>query len=240
MVDLLPSQMQFKGKSVSLVARDLNGKHIVIIGATGSLGSHLATKLVAEGARVSAIVRDAARLDAATVTKHAIADITNTASLRAAFASLSPFDGVINAAGVVAFGTLAELDDATLSNLFAVNSIAPIVALRESTPHIAEGGFFLNLSAVVALQPMAGMAAYSASKSAVWGAMTAATRELRRLQIDVIDARPPHTETGLATRPLAGTAPKLPTGLDPEFVATRIITAIKDGERDLPVESFNV
>lgn len=222
------------------MARDLNGKHIVIIGATGVLGAHLASKLVAEGARVSGLVRDASGLNSATVTNHAIADITDTESLRAALTSLAPFDGVINAAGVVAFGTLAELDDATLKNLFAVNSIAPIVALRESTPYISEGGFFLNLSAVVALQPMAGMAAYSASKSAVWGAMTAATRELRRLQIDVIDARPPHTETGLATRPLAGVAPKLPTGLDPEFVAARLVTAIKDGERDLPVEAFNI
>ena len=43
------------------MARDLNGKHIVIIGATGVLGGHLATKLVAQGARVSAIVRDATR-----------------------------------------------------------------------------------------------------------------------------------------------------------------------------------
>ncbi len=41
--------------------------------------------------------------------------------------------------------------------------------------------------------------------------------------------RAPHTETGLATRPLAGVAPKLPTGLDPESVAARIIAAIKDG-----------
>ena len=114
-----------------------------------------------------------------------------------------------------------------------------MVMLRESAAHIGEGGFFLNISAVVALQPMAGMAAYSASKAGAWGAMVGATRELRRQQIDVIDVRPPHTETGLATRPLAGVAPKLPTGLDPAFVATRIISAIKDGERDLPVEAFS-
>ncbi|MDA2993578.1 MAG: SDR family NAD(P)-dependent oxidoreductase [Actinomycetota bacterium] len=225
-------------ESRSLVARDLNGKHIVIIGATGVLGAHLAIKLASEGSAVSAIVRDSTRLNSASVTNHAVADITDSSSLRAALTSLAPFDGVINAAGVVAFGTVAQLDDATLANLFAVNAIAPIVALRESTPHISEGGFFLNISAVVALQPMAGMAAYSASKSAVWGAMTAATRELRRLKIDVIDARPPHTETGLATRPLSGTAPNLPTGLDPDFVAARIVNAIKNGENDLPVEAF--
>lgn len=220
------------------MARELAGKKIVIVGATGVLGSRLAEHLVGAGAQVSGIVRDASLLDSATVTEHAIADITDTAALSAALTALAPFDGLINAAGVVAFGNVADLDDATLTRLFAVNSIAPIVMLRESSKHISEGGFFANLTAVVAQQPMAGMAAYSASKAAAWGAMIAATRELRRQQIDVIDVRPPHTETGLANRPIAGTAPKLPTGLDPDAVAARIVTAIKEGERDLPVESF--
>lgn len=220
------------------MARELAGKKIVIVGATGVLGSRLAAQLSDAGAQVAAIVRDASLLDASTVTQHAIADLTDTASLSAALATLAPFDGLINAAGVVAFGNIAELDDATLTQLFAINSIAPIVMLRESSKHINEGGFFANLTAVVAQQPMAGMAAYSASKAAAWGAMIAATRELRRQQIDVIDVRPPHTETGLANRPIAGVAPKLPTGLEPDAVAARIVTAIKEGERDLPVEAF--
>jgi cyclic-di-GMP-binding biofilm dispersal mediator protein len=220
------------------MARELAGKKIVIVGATGILGSHLATQLSAAGAQVAAIVRDASQLDSNTITQHEIADLTDTVALSAALTALAPFDGLINAAGVVAFGNIADLDDATLARLFAVNSIAPIVMLRESSKHINEGGFFANLTAVVAQQPMAGMAAYSASKAAAWGAMIGAARELRRQQIDVIDVRPPHTETGLANRPIAGTAPKLPSGLDPDAVAARIVTAIKDGERDLPVESF--
>lgn len=220
------------------MARELAGKKIVIVGATGVLGSCLAAQLSDAGAQVAAVVRDPSLLDPTTITQHAIADLTDTASLSAALIALAPFDGLINAAGVVAFGNIAELDDATLTQLFAINSIAPIVMLRESSKHINEGGFFANLTAVVAQQPMAGMAAYSASKAAAWGAMIAATRELRRQQIDVIDVRPPHTETGLANRPIAGVAPKLPTGLEPDAVAARIITAIKDGERDLPVEAF--
>ena len=220
------------------MARELAGKKIVIVGATGVLGSEIAAQLSAAGASVAAVVRSASSLNTATVTEHAIADLTDTTALAAALASLAPCDGIINAAGIVAFGNIAELDSQTLTQLFAINAIAPIVALREGAKHINEGGFFLNISAVVAQQPMAGMAAYSASKAAVWGAMIAATRELRRQQIDVIDVRPPHTETGLATRPIAGVAPKLPTGLDPAAVATRIVTAIKNGEKDLPVEAF--
>lgn len=220
------------------MARTLTGSHVVVVGATGVLGARIAAHFAAAGARVSAVVRNHERLDGASVSQYALADVTDHAALKMAFASVAPFDGVVNATGVVAFGSVADLDDVTLAQLFAVNAIAPIVMLRESSPHITDGGFFVNLSGVVATQPVAGMAAYSASKAAAWAAMTAAARELRRRRIDVIDARPPHTETGLATRPLAGTAPKMPEGLMPDVVAARIVTAVVAGERDLPTEAF--
>lgn len=218
--------------------RQLMGAHVVVVGATGVLGARLAAHLQAAGARVSAIVRDHTRLDGATVFQYALADVTDADALSTAFASVAPFDGVINATGIVAFGAVSELDDATLARLFAVNAIAPIVMLRESTKHLANGGFFVNLSGVVATEPVAGLAAYSASKAAAWAAMTAGGRELRRRQIDVIDARPPHTETGLATRAVAGVAPSMPQGLTADAVAARIVAAIVAGERDLPTEAF--
>ena len=221
------------------MARELRGAHVVVVGATGVLGANIATQLAAAGARVSAIVRDHTRLDGASVSQYALADATDHEALRTALASVAPFDGVVNATGVVAFGNVVDLDDATLARLFAVNSIAPIVMLRESATHMNDGGFFVNISGVVATQPVAGMAAYSASKAAAWAAMTAAGRELRRRRIDVIDARPGHTETGLATRPLAGVAPKMPEGLAPNVVAARIVAAITAGERDLPTEAFS-
>lgn len=220
------------------MARDLNGKHIVVVGASGVLGTTFTSQLIAAGAKVSAVVRDASKLEVSRFSKVVVADVCDSAALKNAFTSLAPFDGVINATGVVSFGNTVELDDVSLQKLFAINAIAPIVMLRESASHIGEGGFFVNLSGVVAQQPVAGMAAYSASKAASWAAMMGAGRELRRQKIDVIDARPPHTETGLSTRPLAGVAPALPTGLEPAAVAARIIAGIIAGERDIPVESF--
>ncbi|MFM8645567.1 MAG: SDR family NAD(P)-dependent oxidoreductase [Actinomycetota bacterium] len=110
--------------------------------------------------------------------------------------------------------------------------------LRECATQLADGGFFVNISGVVATQPVGGMAAYSASKAAAWAAMSAARREFRRRRIDVIDARPPHTETGLATRAIAGVAPKMPQGLEPDAVARRIVDAVIAGERELPTEAF--
>jgi hypothetical protein len=54
----------------------------------------------------------------------------------------------------------------------------------------------------------------------------------------VLDVPPPHTETGLAGRPIAGEAPRLPTGKRPEEVARRIVQAITKDEKDLPASAF--
>jgi hypothetical protein len=54
----------------------------------------------------------------------------------------------------------------------------------------------------------------------------------------VYDVRPPHTETGLATRPLSGVTPRLPAGKDPAAAARRIVEAIEAREHDLGAGAF--
>jgi cyclic-di-GMP-binding biofilm dispersal mediator protein len=153
-------------------------------------------------------------------------------------------DGVVVASGAVAFGPVGDLPDDVLVDLFAINTLAPIRLLRAALPHLTTSAgegrapFVVHLSAVVAEHPTAGMAGYSASKAALTAYDAAASRELRRAGIRLIDVRPPHTETGLADRPLVGTAPKLQAGLDPEAVAARVVAAIHDDERDVPSAAF--
>jgi NAD(P)-dependent dehydrogenase (short-subunit alcohol dehydrogenase family) len=149
-----------------------------------------------------------------------------------------PLTGVVFAAGVVAFGDLADLDDDVLDQLVLVNLMAPIRVARAAARNLPAGGFLLNLSAVVAEQPMKGMAAYSATKAGLTAFDRAAAAELRRHRIRVIDVRPAHTETGLAQRPIAGQPPRLPTGSDPASVARRIVRAIVEDELDVPSSGF--
>jgi cyclic-di-GMP-binding biofilm dispersal mediator protein len=71
------------------------------------------------------------------------------------------------------------------------------------------------------------MTSYVASKSALGAWLSAYRLDVRRLGIQVLDARPGHTETGLATRPLFGVAPKFPAGLEPRLVAEKTVQAIE-------------
>ena len=226
---------------------DLASAHVLVLGATGGLGSAIARRLVASGARVSLSGRDGARLEAladelgtAVVTVVA-ADLTmpdGPASVVRAASADAALTGVVNAAGVVAFGTVEDLDDDTLDEVLLLDLVAPIRLARAALAVIPEGGFLAQVSAVVAEKAMPGMAAYSASKAGLTAFDAALATELRRRRIRVLDVRPPHTETGLATRPVAGEAPRLPQGLDPDAVAERVVRALADEERDLPSTAF--
>ncbi|MDA8063395.1 MAG: SDR family NAD(P)-dependent oxidoreductase [Actinomycetota bacterium] len=226
-------------------ARSLEGAVVAVVGASGGLGAPLCSLLAERGAVVVAAGRSSERLQRlrpapGLVVELDLRDPGAGEHLAAAVGGrYGRLDGLVQAAGVVAFGDLADTDDAVIEDLFLTNVLGPLWLAKRVAPLLAaSGGFLLQLSAVVAEQPLAGMAAYSASKAALSAADRALARELRRRGVSVIDARPPHTETGLATRPLAGVAPRLPTGLDPELVAARVVAAVEAGETEVPSAAF--
>jgi short-subunit dehydrogenase len=212
---------------------NLNDKVVLVVGASGGLGTALVEGLRSRGATVltagrrSNIQIDIRDCDAGDVITEAIT--TGPGRL----------DGVINASGVVAFGPLSDTSDVVIEELFMTNVMGPLWMARRVLPLLSESqGFLVMISGLVAETPMPQMVAYSASKAALAGAVTALRREMRRSKVRVIDARPPHTETGLATRPLSGSAPTMAEGLSPTRVAERILTAIESGQDDLGSADF--
>lgn len=215
---------------------ELDGAVILVLGASGGLGSRIASRLTAAGSTVMGADRSSGYdLRDSSMPSRIVGEIEQ---------AHGQLDGVIIAAGVVAFGTADALTDAALTELFDVNALGPIRLIREATPLLgasARAGrspFIVTLSGIVSESPTAGLAAYSASKSAIAAFTVAATRELRRSGIRIVDARPGHVETSLSQHPIAGAAPVFPPGLDPDFVSDRIVRSIIDGERDLPSTAF--
>lgn len=228
---------------------EVTGKRIVVVGATGGLGSEIARKLSTTGANLVLVGRSAEKLQALGIAGEMLT--TDLAAPGAADALIShiaqsgPIDGVVIAHGVVAFGTAAELDDATLVALVTLNQITPMQIVRSSIAPMraakAAGSepFIVTISGIVAETPTVGLAAYSASKAGLAAFMSVMRRELRREGILALDARPPHTETELSKHPIAGTAPAFGPGLTPAAVADRIVAAIVAGETDLPSGAFS-
>ncbi|MBA8794644.1 short-subunit dehydrogenase [Friedmanniella endophytica] len=214
---------------------------VLVVGATGVLGQAIAARLAERGARLAVIGRDADRLAEVAERTGAVsrqtADLIDADAVRSAVQAsaeaLGGLDGLVVAAGVAAFGPAVDEDDAVVEELFAVNTLGVMTAVRSAVPQLREGGAVAVISAVLADVPTAGMAAYSASKAATATWLEVLRRELRRSRIDVLDARPPHLETGLSDRALAGQPPKLPPGGDIDEVVRLIVEGLYDGRREL-------
>ncbi len=216
---------------------------VLVAGASGGLGGAIVDQLERRGVRLTLVGRDRGKLDSLHANGPRLAIDLRTPdacrrSIELAVAEHGRLDVVINAAGVVAFGPVADLDVDVMEELFLTNTFVPMMLATAALPHLQAGGTIVNISGVIAEQNLPGMAAYGASKAAIAAFDQALGREARRAGIRVIDARPPHTETGLADRPIAGTAPRMPHGLDPVTVATVIVEAIEGDVTDLPSTAF--
>lgn len=214
---------------------DIQGARALVVGATGGFGSEIARSLADAGAGLVVHGRNPDRLQALADelgAAHVAGDLTEPGVpdrvVDDAATTLGGLDVVVMSAGAVAFGLVAELDEAVLRQVVDLDLVAPILVARAATRHLQKGGVIAQVSAVVADQPMAGLAAYSAAKAGLTAFDTAFRREMRRTGVRVIDARPPHMETGLATRPLAGDPPGLAQGRDPREVADELVAAIAE------------
>ena len=219
----------------------IDGARVLIVGATGEIGSRVAARLADSGAVLALAGRRQDRLAAVAERTGALwsgaldlLDVEAAATtVTAAAAALGGLDAVLVASGVALFGPATGADEALVEELFAVNVLGPMAVLRAAVPQLSEGGGLAVLTAVLADVPTAGMAAYSASKAALSAYLIALRRELRRSRISVFDVRSPHLETGLAARALAGDPPKMPAGHDVEEVVALIVQGLSDGRSEL-------
>ena len=224
--------------------RSLSGACVLLVGASGGMGRPLAAALAGRGAHLALAGRDRSRLDQLGVGEHItfafdLGDVAAAEPLIVAAAeALGGLDGVVCCAGAVAFGPLDEIPSDVLHEIVAVDLVGPIMLARAAIPILPHGGFILNVSGVIAEFPTAGLVSYSAAKAGISAGFRALAREVRPRGVSVIDARPPHTETGLAGRALCGEPPKMRKGLDPAVVAERLVLAIEQDERDVPASAF--
>ncbi|MEL0261158.1 MAG: SDR family NAD(P)-dependent oxidoreductase [Aquiluna sp.] len=224
---------------------EIANKRFLVVGASGVLGGEIVKLLTEKGAIVSgsASSNDSAAKIPAKVEVRLLLDLTSPESIKTLsdyLIAATELDGIINAAGVVAFGEVKDLTAETVGRLMAINASGPMQLFSALTAKLAEKeeSVVVNITGVVAETPLPGIAAYSASKFAIDGFLAAAAREWRRQGIRAISARPGHTETGLASRAIAGEAPKFPEGMTAQHVAQRIVAAIENDEKELPSTAF--
>ncbi|MFI7482092.1 SDR family NAD(P)-dependent oxidoreductase [Kocuria sp. M1R5S2] len=223
---------------------DLNGAKILVVGATGVLGQRLCeqlsrrtTDIVVTGRSAAAAEELRKRLGLRAAHALDLVDHDDAAAVvRRAAEELGGLDAVVLATGVAAFGPAAEEDEAVVEELFEVNALGPMAVVRAALPHLPDGGAIAVLTGVVAELPLAGMAAYAASKAAMASWLGSLRRELRRRRIAVVDARLPHMDTGLADRALTGRPPTLPPGHDVDDVVAAVERGLETGVHEVRMD----
>ncbi len=164
----------------------LEGKNIIVTGASSGIGRQCAIDCSRMGARVAIIGRNKQRLDATLAEMHGdkhlsiCADLTKFDELPDMVAhisdSLGKLDGVVNCAGISATLPLKLMPSAKLDEFFRTNVYSALELTREAckVKHFNSGGSVVFISSVMGLVGESGKSLYSMTK----GALISATRAL--------------------------------------------------------------
>lgn len=179
------------------------GKTVLLTGATGDLGSTLATRLSSLGAKLVLSSRSAEKLESFIKTlpqdNQTIA-LTADLSKRSeaekladrAIEQAGQINILINNAGLGYFALMEEADEEKLRYLFEVNTFSPLALINRLIPHMSKhgGGRIINIVSSAGRVPIPTVGIYGGSKSAL-AVMTNTMRlELEPKNIDVLNIYP--------------------------------------------------
>jgi NAD(P)-dependent dehydrogenase (short-subunit alcohol dehydrogenase family) len=152
----------------------MDGKVVIVTGASGALGKVVAEVALARGARVAGVDHSPAQSEA-TGNRIDIGGVDLTDATQAgkaidvAASYFGRIDALINIAGGFAFEAIAEGDSKTWQRMYALNVLTTLNASRSAIPYLSTSGTgrIVNVGAMGALQAAGGMGAYAASKAGV-------------------------------------------------------------------------
>lgn len=177
----------------------LDGKVAIVTGGAGGIGQATARLFIDRGAKVMLTDRDGAKLEEAAASLGSpdrcatmVADSTDDGATEAAVAAtVERFGGLdILIANAGTEGVLKPLDELSVEDfehVLRVNVVGIWLAMKHAAPFMKKSGkgAIIALSSVAGIVGLAGMAAYVASKHAVFGLVKVAAEEFGPLNIRV-------------------------------------------------------
>jgi NAD(P)-dependent dehydrogenase (short-subunit alcohol dehydrogenase family) len=230
--------------------RPLDGKHIVITGASTGIGRASADIMAAQGARVLVVARRENLLQQAVAdiraaggtADYAVADVADKAALMATFdkaeAVFGPIDGLFANAGIGGqVVPLTDYDDDALDEILTVNFKSLFWSMKRVLPGMIarKSGAIVATGSLASERGLPMTAGYNASKHAVLGLVRSAAVEVARHNVRVNCVIPGLIETPM----LAGIAGEL-SGGDVQAGLTGMGAMVPQGRIGQPGELGNV
>lgn len=220
---------------------ELNNARILLTGAGGGIGTPVARRLAAAGARLYMAGRDEAGSQLAEALRQQGADaryrfvdlLAEGAAAeiaRDARQALGGIDLLVNLAGAMSFEAFAAEDPQVTERLLRLNTLVPMQLAHAVLPGMLaqKSGRIVNIGSIFGSIGFAYFATYSATKFALRGFSEALRRELEGSGVGVTYIAPRGVKTGFNTDAVYRMAQVVKMNLDePEVVASAIVAAIR-------------
>jgi len=159
----------------------IDGMKVLVTGASGGLGAHMATMLAGAGARVAVAARRMDALDALAAAHPGMVAVrldvrdpeAAEPAVRRAADALGGLDGLVNNAGIAWGGKAIEMPAADWQRVIEVNLSGVFHVAQAAAREMARGGggtgggAIVNIASILGLGTGAGVAAYATSKAGV-------------------------------------------------------------------------
>jgi NAD(P)-dependent dehydrogenase (short-subunit alcohol dehydrogenase family) len=184
----------------------LDGKHVVVAGASRGIGAACAVACAQAGAQaVTVLGRSEERLaptaaavrDAGAEAAAIACDLTDTAEIERTFAAIGPHDVLVHSAGTNRPQPFEDVAPATFDELFDVNVRGAFFTAQASARRLRPGGAIVFISSQMGHVGARERTVYCASKHAVEGLVKALAVELAERDIRVVSVAPTFVETDL-------------------------------------------
>ncbi len=234
---------------------DLRGTNVLLTGAAGGLGHHIASALGGHGARLVLSGRRAEPLDAlcsrlrgeGVTAECATADLCDLDQARSLAAraeeAIGPIDVLVSNAGIEIPAAYPSFNDDELAGLMTVNLLAPMVLTRHVLPGmLGRGrGHLVFISSLAGRGGNAYNAPYAASKAGLLGLGRSLRAELAGTPVGCSVICPGFIASeGMYPRMQAFgvDAPWVLRAVEPEQVAETVSAAIRDDRPDVLVTAW--
>lgn len=217
----------------------MKGKIALVTGANGGLGTFVTQALLDAGATVVGVSRKIQQSEFKSAAFSALpGELSNAAGAKAVVDSVvgrfGRLDVVAHTVGGFTGGpSVAETDDASFQSMFDVNLNAAFYLLRAVLPVMRKtgNGRIIGIAARAAVEPAAGIGAYSASKAAMVSLIRTVALENKDVNITANVILPGTIDTPANRKAIANA--DISTWVQPANIASLITWLASDAGKDV-------